>query len=103
LVGGWGSNGDCGVRLTLGAADAMVSRETSAPDRKHLGRMIVTVFVTLFGSIAAFWLAQALLRRDCVRTPDLVCRRCGHSLAPSQSDCSECGVDLAAKPPRMRA
>lgn len=65
--------------------------------------MIVTVFVTLFGSIAASWLAQTLLRRDCVRTPDLACRRCGHSLAPSQSDCSECGVDLAANPPRMRA
>lgn len=65
--------------------------------------MIVMVFVTLFGSIAAFWLAQALLRRDGERAPDLVCRRCGHSLAPSQSDCSECGVDLAANPPRMRA
>lgn len=64
--------------------------------------MIVTVFVTLFGSIAAFWLAQELLRRDCVRAPALACRKCGHSIAPPQSTCTECGVDLAATPPRAR-
>lgn len=64
--------------------------------------MIVTVFVTLFGSIAAFWLAQELLRRDCARAPALACRKCGHSIAPPQSTCTECGVDLAATPPRAR-
>jgi len=64
--------------------------------------MIVMVFLTLFGSVAAFWLAQALLRRDCVRAPALACRKCGHSIAPAQFTCTECGVDLTATPPRAR-
>jgi hypothetical protein len=64
--------------------------------------LLAFLLALLLGSIAAFWLAAMLLRRDCARAPAFECRRCGQFLVHPQSGCSECGSDLTVTPPRAR-